>query len=145
MVDGDDRHPMVTFTDLDLDGRFGERGVYGRVDGDRVVRVGGATKTVSHLQPSILGNTSAGAWRRRYGDSLARNIDDHSQSTFRTLFLDKLVGQEFGNRSGQVNTVDKDVDCNDRIEWFDQSSKESGLGFGCEGTHRRASRGRDLL
>lgn len=55
MVDGDDCHPGVTFTDLDLDGRFGERGVYGRVDGDRVVRVGGATKTESHHEPSVLG------------------------------------------------------------------------------------------
>ena len=43
-------------------------------------------------------------------DSLARNIDDDGQSTFRTLFLDKVVGQELGNRGSQVNTVDKDVD-----------------------------------
>jgi hypothetical protein len=43
-------------------------------------------------------------------NSLARNIDDDGQSTFRSLLLDKVVGQELGNRGSQVNTVDKDVD-----------------------------------
>ena len=53
MVDRNDRHPGVTLTDLDLDGRFGERGVDRRVDGDRVVRVGGATSGPRYsCQPS---------------------------------------------------------------------------------------------
>ena len=43
-------------------------------------------------------------------NSLARNVDDDGQSTFRSLLLDKVVGQELGNRGSQVNTVDKDVD-----------------------------------
>ena len=54
-----------------------------------------------HVEPEIGG---------RVPNSLARNIDDDGQSTFRTLFLDKVVGQELGNRGSQVNTVDKDVD-----------------------------------
>jgi hypothetical protein len=55
MIDRNDRHPRVTLTDLDLDGRFGERGVDGRVDRDRVVRVGGAKSGPKcSYQPSCL-------------------------------------------------------------------------------------------
>ena len=56
---------------------------------------------VSHRVSSRDGGTS---------NSLARDIDDDGQSTFRSLLLDKVVGQELGNRGSQVNTVDKDVD-----------------------------------
>lgn len=43
MVDSDDRHPRVTVTDLDLDGRLREGSVDRGVDGNRVMRVGRAT------------------------------------------------------------------------------------------------------
>jgi hypothetical protein len=42
VVDRDHGHSWVSLSDVYLDGRFRERGVDGRVDRDRVVRVRGA-------------------------------------------------------------------------------------------------------
>jgi hypothetical protein len=43
-------------------------------------------------------------------NSLARNIDYNGQSPLRTGLSDEIGGQELGDRLGQVDTVDEDVD-----------------------------------
>lgn len=107
MVDSDHGHPRVTLTDLDLDGRFRERGVDRGVDGDRVVRVGSAAKRIVHINyqscchPIILVDLN----------SLARDVDDDAQPPVLSSLGDEIGRQELGNGGGQVDAVDKDVDC----------------------------------
>jgi hypothetical protein len=73
VVDSDHGHPRVPLTDLDLDGRFRERGVDRGVDGDRVVRVGSAAKRVIHVNcVSCLYSIIL----KGIVYSLARNVDD---------------------------------------------------------------------
>jgi hypothetical protein len=47
---------------------------------------------------------------------LARYIDNNGQSPFRSSLLDKVVGQELGDRSSQVDTVDENIHWNEEID-----------------------------
>lgn len=48
VVDGDHGHSRVTLSDVNLDRWLWERGVDSRIDRDRIVRVGGASRKISH-------------------------------------------------------------------------------------------------
>ena len=103
MVNSNDGHPGVSRSDIDLDGGLGEGGVYCRVDGDGVVRVGGAAGE-KYLSLSIhIGDTTC--------DSLAGNVHNDAQSPLGTGLGNVVGGQELGDRLRQVDAVDKDVDC----------------------------------
>jgi hypothetical protein len=107
MVDGDHGHPRIPLADLDLDSRFRERGIDRGVDGDRVVRVGRATKGIIHIncQSCLYPRTFRGDL-----DSLARNIDDDAQPPVLSSLGDEIGRQELRDRGGQIDAVDKDVD-----------------------------------
>lgn len=44
-------------------------------------------------------------------DSLARHINDNSQPAALARLSDKVGGDELGDGLGQIDTVDKDVNC----------------------------------
>lgn len=50
-------------------------------------------------------------------DALARDIDDNAQSTIRSSFGDEFRSDKLGNRLGEVDAVDENVDIEDFGEW----------------------------
>lgn len=55
--------------------------------------------------------------REKERDALARDIDDNAQSTIRSSFGDEFRGDKLGNRLGEVDAVDENVDIKDFGEW----------------------------
>jgi hypothetical protein len=124
VVDRDHGHPRVSLTDLDLDGRFRERGVDRGVDGDRVVRVGSAAERIIHVN-SV--SRSYSIMSRGGLNSLARNVDDDAQPPVLSSLGDEIGRQELGDRGGQVDAVDKDVDCPVRQVCISVSNKVADM------------------
>lgn len=55
--------------------------------------------------------------RKKERDALARDIDDNAQSTISSSFGDEFRSDKLGNRLGEVDAVDENVDIEDFGEW----------------------------
>lgn len=112
MVDGNDSTSLADALGVDFNGGGGEGGV-DRVDGDGVVRVGRAEEGgfVSLRSGFFEGK------RKKKRDALARDIDDNAQSTISSSFGDEFRSDKLGNRLGEVDAVDENVDIEDFGEW----------------------------
>jgi hypothetical protein len=102
MIDGDDCTSLSDSLGVHLDGWFGERSV-DVVNWDRIVGVGSATH---QLERRIWSKESL----------LARDINDHCESSTVACLCHEFGGDEFGNWLREVDTVDKDINVNDLLE-----------------------------
>lgn len=65
-----------------------------------------SVSSVSTASPAFVFNTQGVDL-----NSLARNVDDDAQPPVLSSLGDEIGRQELGDRGGQVDAVDKDVDC----------------------------------
>lgn len=119
MVDGDDGTSLADALGVDFDGGGGEGGV-DRVDGDGVVGVGRAARCGCGV--SLPSGWKGGERGKR--DVLARDINDDAQSTISPSLGDEFRSDKLGNRLGEVDAVDENVD----VEDFGEGTALGGLG-----------------
>lgn len=105
VIDRDDGTSLANALGINLDSRLGEGGV-DVVNGDRVVRVGGA-----RVLASILLCASRLSKQVQDSYSLARDVHDNAQAARLASFGHELGSDELGNWLGEINAVDEDVDC----------------------------------
>jgi len=102
MIDRDDCTSLSYALGVNLDGWFGE----GSVDVINWNRVVGVGSTAHQLVLRIYAKLSL----------LARNINDHCESSAVACFCHEFGSDELGNRLGEVDTVDKDINVDDLLE-----------------------------
>ena len=103
MIDGDDCTSLSDSLGVNLHGWFGERSV-DVVNWNRIVGVGSTTHQLRLGQQRRL-------------SLLARNIDNYCESSAIACFGHEFGGDELGNWLRKVDTVDKDINVDDLLEW----------------------------